>query len=640
MGERQNSSPANESRGSRRRKGAVPWRLLFWVVVPGVFVLAVFGARTLRAPVDEHRVEAAQQRVAKVRPVLRRLEGELAESKQSLMQLIRRLRREGSLPEELQGMGWRAVSRALGFAVLLLMAPAAVPLWLLQRARDRAREQQEEGAYAHWFWLLVLGSNRRFLLLAGALLLYLLYAGAVCAWAVSPAVRLAPLLGGLDSAVSAFVRNGLPGFRVASLVAVGVWTALLFVSWWVAGDVLGGIGGPVTGRRSFFSEQSRNRRRTWVLLAMSAVMFAVVGGAVALSWVCAYAWVADWVAQLTDQTHAGPLQSVTRSWAATGWTPMFYGAACLAALWFAACPLLLCYGHMALLALVGARKPTPEELRRLENVVEEMQIASGTPHLRWRVLPWASPNAFAFGSRRRTRGICVTSGLLNLLNRQELQAVVAHEVAHIRHRDTLFVSLALMTIYLLLFVTTVGVVQLSIALMFCAVGVGLGLLVWWVGSVLPHWLPAVIAMLFGFALALAFILLALPLLAASLVGLSIVAAGLLTAKFLSSGISQRREYAADAEAVQLTRAVEPMISALEKLGAQTSSTSLRKALLAPLYAIPVQSEGRLLSSLLRFLFSSHPPLERRIQRLRHMVRGLGRGAEEADRAGANGWPRA
>lgn len=623
MGKCEYSSSRNGCWADLGTEEAAPWRLLFWLVVPAVFVLAAFGARTLRPPVDERRVEKAQARVAEARRELEGLEGDLAESRRSLVQVVQQLRKKGTLPERLAKASRRAAFRGIGVGALLLVVLTVVPFWLLSSAKERIVAHLAQAEYAHWFWCLVWGSTERFVLLAGALLLYLLCAGAISAWAASPSVRAAPFLGGLHSATSAFVRNGLPGSWPASLLAVGVWVALLFLSWWVAGDVLGGIGGPVTGRRDFFTEQRRNRRRTWFLLMLSAALFAVVGGAVAFSWVCAYAWVADWVAELTDQPQAGPLQAVARSWAATGWAPMFYGTVCLAALWLAACPVLLCYGHIALLAIAGARKPTSEELRRLQNVIEEMKLASGARDFKWRILPWSSPNAFAFGSGRRSWGICVTSGLLDLLNRDELQAVIAHEVAHIRHRDTLFVSLALMTIYLLLLVTTVGIVQLSIGLLFCAVGVGLGLLVVRIGGALGHPIAILVVVMLGISLAAAVVLVALPLLAASLVALTVVGAGLLSAKFLSSGISQRREYAADAEAVQLTRAVQPLISALEKLGTHTGSTPSRKALLAPLYITGVQSEGRLLSSLLRFLFSSHPPLEHRIKRLRHMMHGVG-----------------
>lgn len=95
-------------------------------------------------------------------------------------------------------------------------------------------------------------------------------------------------------------------------------------------------------------------------------------------------------------------------------------------------------GDRMVLGLLGARPATRTEHRELLNVAEEMAIASGLPVPGVYVIPSAASNALATGRDPEHASIAVTSGLLETLNRNELQAVVAHEMAHVRHRDTLY----------------------------------------------------------------------------------------------------------------------------------------------------------------------------------------------------------
>src|SRR3990172_11252069 len=86
----------------------------------------------------------------------------------------------------------------------------------------------------------------------------------------------------------------------------------------------------------------------------------------------------------------------------------------------------------------GAREADPAEHRRLLNVVEEMRIASGLPMPRVYLMESEGMNAFAAGRRPREAAVAVTTGLLDGLSREELQGVIAHEMAHIKSRDTLY----------------------------------------------------------------------------------------------------------------------------------------------------------------------------------------------------------
>jgi heat shock protein HtpX len=100
-------------------------------------------------------------------------------------------------------------------------------------------------------------------------------------------------------------------------------------------------------------------------------------------------------------------------------------------------------GDSILLSMSKARKIGPDDAPRLWNVVEEMKIASGLPNMpAVYIIDDPSPNAFATGRKPETASLAVTTGLLQICNRDELQAVVAHEMGHIKNRDILFMITA------------------------------------------------------------------------------------------------------------------------------------------------------------------------------------------------------
>jgi heat shock protein HtpX len=235
-----------------------------------------------------------------------------------------------------------------------------------------------------------------------------------------------------------------------------------------------------------------------------------------------------------------------------------------------------------------ARPADPVQYARLHNLVEGLCIAAGLPKPRVYVIDDPAPNAFATGRDPRHAAIAVTTGLLEKMNRVELEGVLAHELSHVKNYDILVSTLA---------VTMVGVIVLlsDWTLRF----------LWWGGGRRRGNRdnggggPAAALALVGFVL-----LLLSPLIA----------------QLMQFAVSRRREALADVSGVSLTRYPPGLISALEKLREDTTvvhSSSRATAHLwieSPLARDP--SEGRL--SRLNRLFDTHPPLDERIAALKEL----------------------
>lgn len=238
-----------------------------------------------------------------------------------------------------------------------------------------------------------------------------------------------------------------------------------------------------------------------------------------------------------------------------------------------------------------ARPADPVEYARLHNLVEGLCIASGLPKPRLYIVEDAAPNAFATGRDPRHAAIAVTTGLLEKMNRVELEGVLAHELSHIKNYDILVSTLA---------VTMVGVVTLlaDFSLRF----------MWWGGP--RHrddnrdggGAGAIFAVL----------------------GLVLLIVAPLVGRIMQSAVSRRRESLADVSGVAMTRYPPGLISALEKLRDDTTvvhSSSRATAHLwieSPLPQAEGESRGRGDSSWLNKLFETHPPLEERIAALREL----------------------
>jgi heat shock protein HtpX len=238
------------------------------------------------------------------------------------------------------------------------------------------------------------------------------------------------------------------------------------------------------------------------------------------------------------------------------------------------------------LAVSRAKPADPEGYKRLHNVVEGLCIAAGLPKPAVYVIDDPAPNAFATGRNPQHAAVAVTTGLLEKMNRVELEGVLAHELSHIKNYDILVSTLA---------VTLVGAVALLTDIAIRAM--------WWNGGRVRRDGDQQD----GFN----------PLI---LVGFVLLILGPIVARIMQATISRRRETLADVSACQLTRYPPGLISALEKLREDTTVTHSASTATAHLWIEQPMSgvgdEGRLGS--FHKLFDTHPPLEERIALLREL----------------------
>ncbi len=233
------------------------------------------------------------------------------------------------------------------------------------------------------------------------------------------------------------------------------------------------------------------------------------------------------------------------------------------------------YSDKLVVAMTGARPASREEFFDLYTIVENLSITAGLPRPKVYVVSDPAPNAFATGRDERHAVVAVTTGLLQILNRVELEGVIAHELSHIGNRDMLVSTVA---------VVLVGFVAIVSDLFLRSQMFG------WRGRDNNSRAGGVLAII-----ALAAALLA-PL-AASLIRLA---------------ISRRREYLADASGALLTRYPEGLASALRKIS--QSSQPLRRASNATAHLFIANPFGGRRSTLVN-LFMTHPPVEKRIAAL-------------------------
>ena len=227
------------------------------------------------------------------------------------------------------------------------------------------------------------------------------------------------------------------------------------------------------------------------------------------------------------------------------------------------------------LASSGAQPVTREQLPRLYAVMERLVAKSGLPMPKLYVIPQPAPNAFATGRNPKHASVAVTAGLMELMNDDELEGVIAHELSHVRNYDILITSIA---------ATLAGAIT-------------------WIAH-MGQW-----AMIFGGygdsrrrnggGVAALLMIFVAP----------------IAALLIQLGLSRQREFAADASGARLVGNQYGLISALEKLGAynkripmDVSPTTASLFIVAPLTA------GQVFSG----LFSTHPPLSERIAVLRNM----------------------
>ncbi len=240
-------------------------------------------------------------------------------------------------------------------------------------------------------------------------------------------------------------------------------------------------------------------------------------------------------------------------------------------------------GDKIALATSRARQVTHDEEPQLFNVVEEMSIASGNPMPAVYVINDSAPNAFATGRDPEHSSIAVTTGLIEKMNREELQGVVAHEMSHVRNYDILFATL-------------VGVMVGAIALMADF------FLRWsfWGGGRRSNNNSGPIAIV------------------VMVVALLLAILAPIAARMVQLAISRKREYLADASAVELTRNPNGLANALEKIAGDPEVLEVANRATAHLYiAQPIKK----FEKKSRGLFDTHPPIQERIAVLRAMASG-------------------
>jgi len=246
-------------------------------------------------------------------------------------------------------------------------------------------------------------------------------------------------------------------------------------------------------------------------------------------------------------------------------------------------------GDSILLALSRARKISRDDHPRLYNIVEEMKIASGLEKMPdIYIIDDPALNAFATGRNPNRAAVAVTSGLLQKLNRDELQGVIGHEIAHVRNRDVL-----LMAMCGVLLGTIVIVAWFATRMLFFGAVFG--------GRRSSSSAGGGYAQLIILAVGLALMILA-P----------------IFAYLIYFAISRKREYLADASSALYTRYPEGLASALEKLGGSTAELKSANQATAPMYIInPFRKKGRAATD----LSSTHPPISERVRILRSMAGG-------------------
>jgi heat shock protein HtpX len=226
---------------------------------------------------------------------------------------------------------------------------------------------------------------------------------------------------------------------------------------------------------------------------------------------------------------------------------------------------------------VGGGRPVEKsaDSSELWNAVETMSIAAGIKRPRIYISPDKAPNAFAAGRSQDQALVCVTQGLVDRLDKQELEGVIAHEISHIRNLDIRVMTYAAVLAGSLALIAQ-GLLHLASVDLFDSDG--------------PVWLIVVRVVVFVLALLLAPI----------------------AAIVIQLAISRRRELLADASAADLTRYPQGLASALRQISAGGVAPQHSRQAIAHLYIMaPAQAKGRRFSS----LFATHPPVAERLARL-------------------------
>lgn len=295
---------------------------------------------------------------------------------------------------------------------------------------------------------------------------------------------------------------------------------------------------------TLYTQQDRNVHKTWLLMT---VFFCVV---------IAIAWAFSYILKNPSILYFGVAFSV-------GMNIWSY--------W---------YSDSLVIKMSGAVPATREKYFDLWNAVENLSITAGLPMPKLYVIEDPSPNAFATGRDKEHAAVAATTGLLAILNKTELEGVIAHELSHIGNRDTLVGTVV---------VVLVGFIAIMSDMFMRAQFFG--------GNNNDRDNRAgVILMIVGIVLAIL---------------------APLVAQLIQLAISRKREFLADASGALLTRYPEGLATALEKISAYPIGLQRVSTATAHLYISNPLKDGKAVSYMSK-LFSTHPPVEERLAALRGM----------------------
>jgi len=312
--------------------------------------------------------------------------------------------------------------------------------------------------------------------------------------------------------------------------------------------------------KTFIDLIQQNKRQSWLLTALFVLFIAALGAI--FGYVYGYYYLGgDVVSGLIWSIGLALLMGVVMALAA------YYG------------------GTSAILAVSGAKPIHKQDDPQLYNIVEELAIASGSPVPRIYLIDDTAPNAFATGRDPRHAVVAITTGLREKLNRDELQAVMAHEMSHVRNYDIRFAMLM--------------AVMVGMVVLMCD---AFRRMLWYGSFGGRRRRSSSRGGGGGGAIVLVLLIAA--------VILSIIAP--ILAKLIQLAVSRQREYLADASAVELTRHPQALASALAKISNDKEVLEVANRATQHLYIVnPIkQFEARAHS-----MFNTHPPIKDRIQRL-------------------------
>jgi len=236
--------------------------------------------------------------------------------------------------------------------------------------------------------------------------------------------------------------------------------------------------------------------------------------------------------------------------------------------------------HKIVLAISGAHPASEKEYRELHNIIENLAITAGLPKPKVYIINDPAPNAFATGRDKEHAVVAATTGLIALLDRSELEGVIAHELSHVGNRDMLVSTIAVMLVG---FVTLLSDFFLRWTI--------------WGGMAGGHRDGRIqlIMIIAGIALAIL---------------------APLVAMLIHLAVSRKREFLADASGVLLTRYPEGLAGALEKIGKYSVPMKRANHATAHLFiSNPFSRHGKV-KGFLNKMFMTHPPMEERVRILR------------------------